>query len=412
MAAIAPSGFHAKCYVGMSGEVVEVGPFLLRELDKEAPPAVLAAKLKRKLHEIQGQRGQIKLVSIAGAATLADDAMCELDSVDTADVEVTYQVFVETIPDQLFLMVSSSGDEGCKRVCTQEVTISEAFSTKEAAEAFNNARKADGEGREFDSGESDADEEFEMRRVSMQKIKTSPEAMAKLGDNVYALLKVETDGGGPSYPYFSFYKYAFVDRESAADLAIKFYHGCIWNQHDSPNVPEKHCDAEGGSDDDGLRRCSSTLSSDFENNSDCEDHLQDMSCCKRSSVKVLETYGISIWIVELNLPPKSGKVQHLHGGIIQGTVCRKKKTKEASKDEQSPRKRVQSNAKESSKMNKAARALEKSQGQRVLRRPARAMPTAKRPSHEKKSSKAKKVARDMAQNQSQKVFRRPASATM
>mmetsp|Transcript_22394 Transcript_22394/g.46402 ORF Transcript_22394/g.46402 Transcript_22394/m.46402 type:complete len:466 (+) Transcript_22394:1-1398(+) len=305
----------------MAGAVLEVGPFQHGELDKEEPPSVTALKLKQKLQELRGQSAQVKLVSVAGAAPLADDAFCELDGVGAEDAEVRYQCLMDTIPDQLFVLVSTFGDEGCPRVCTQEVSVKGPFLTKRAAAAFIKADKRDSDSGESESDCSDRQPEWEIRRLSFTKIKACPEAMSKLGDHVYALLKVETDSGQPQYPYSRFYTFLFVDKASAADLAVKFYHSSLWGKTNASN-------------DYGLRDCESTLDSDFETNSDCEDYTQDLS--RMNDDIVLQTYGTSIRIVKFSLSEASGEAELQHPKEKKEHEELSKRVKEQQPEEREP----------------------------------------------------------------------------
>jgi len=209
---------------------------------------------------------------------------------------VRYQCIVDTIPNQLFMLVSTSGDEGCPRVCTQEVSLEGPFLTKKTATAFIKAS----EKNKSDSGESDSDcsePEWEMRRLSFTKIKACPEAMSKLGDHVYALLKVETDQGQPQYPSARFYTFLFVDKASAAALAIKFFHSSLYGKTNESN-------------DYGLRDCESTMGSELGDDSDCEDHTQDLS--RMNDDIVLQTYGTSIRIVQISLSEVIGESELQH----------------------------------------------------------------------------------------------------
>merc|ERR1719329_2036988 len=46
------SGFWTKCYVGLSGQVVELGPFTLGDLDLAVPPSIAVIKLKKKICDL------------------------------------------------------------------------------------------------------------------------------------------------------------------------------------------------------------------------------------------------------------------------------------------------------------------------------------------------------------------------
>eukprot|EP00927_Polykrikos_kofoidii_P081482 TRINITY_DN7890_c0_g2_i1.p1 TRINITY_DN7890_c0_g2~~TRINITY_DN7890_c0_g2_i1.p1 ORF type:complete len:457 (-),score=95.20 TRINITY_DN7890_c0_g2_i1:294-1664(-) len=282
------TGFQAKAYFGMSGDVVELGSFSSRDLDKDDPPSVTAIKLKKKLCELHGPMFAV-LLREGDEHALTNEELCELEEIGSSSSQgVGFRIVQRPLPDEIFVLADIGGDEGCPRVCAQEVSVKkESYATLQEAKAVKAVKR--------------------WKKISLKAMKKDSTAMAKLTDHVFVLLKVKTDMGHPGHPYAQWARHAFVDEESAAQSARKLYRKSLWaedseSSDDGDDSKGKETrpvassgifgrsQHEGDSEDLGFAS----------DDSDCGDYTKDLS--KMNDDMVIFNYCTSIRIRKVMLP--------------------------------------------------------------------------------------------------------------
>jgi len=247
---LSTTSYQAKTYFGMCGQVMELGPFWKSDLDQDTPPSVTVAKLKKKFCELHGP-ALTSVLNDVDEKMLADKDLCTLEEIGSQGSQgIALRILPTSIPGKVYTLMVVEGDDGCCHWSGQSVRFSKqsyAIAEEAAANAASHLLAESGfvelEAGYAEEGESDVSSfEFDNRKdpkncallaiygsccylveLSLRTIKDDTVALAKLTDHVYCLVSCHTDEGQPMHPQASWDKSAFVDVQSAAHGARKFW---------------------------------------------------------------------------------------------------------------------------------------------------------------------------------------------